>query len=92
MNYCNVSGVVRNLHVEEEMLNYFLIYVNNFTKVDHHVISSYVILKSLKNSESELALKVNIEKDINLEVLLREYSKDIVDLFDSILNAEIKES
>ncbi|WP_445435820.1 transcription elongation factor GreA [Candidatus Borreliella tachyglossi] len=90
MNYCNVSGVAKELHVEEEMLNYFLIYVNNFTKVDHHVISSYVILKSLKNSESELALKVNIEKDINLEVLLREYSKSIVDLFDSILNAEIK--
>ncbi|AWG42527.1 transcript cleavage factor [Candidatus Borreliella tachyglossi] len=90
MNYCNVSGVAKELHVEEEMLNYFLIYVNNFTKVDHHVISSYVILKSLKNSESELALKVNIEKDINLEVLLREYSKSIVDLFNSILNAEIK--
>ncbi|QMU98940.1 transcription elongation factor GreA [Borrelia sp. A-FGy1] len=90
INYCNVSGVERNLHVEEEMLNYFLIYVNNFTKVDHHVISSYVILKSLKNSESELALKINIEKDINLEVLLREYSKDIVDLFDSILSSEIK--
>ncbi|UER67337.1 transcription elongation factor GreA [Borrelia sp. BU AG58] len=90
VNYCNVSGVVRNLHVEEEMLNYFLIYVNNFTKVDHYVISSYIILKSLEDSGSELALKVNMEKDINLDVLLREYSKDIVDLFNSILNAEIR--
>ena len=90
MHYCISGGVVKDLHIEEEMLNYFLIYVNNFTKVDHYVISSYVILKSLKNSESEIALKINIEKDINLEVLLREYSKNIVDLFDSILNSDIK--
>ncbi|BCR20746.1 transcription elongation factor GreA [Borrelia miyamotoi] len=90
MHYCTAGGVIKDLHIEEEMLNYFLIYVNNFTKVDHYVISSYVILKSLKNSENGIALKVNIEKDINLEVLLREYSKNIVDLFDSILNAEIK--
>ncbi|QFP42166.1 transcription elongation factor GreA [Borrelia miyamotoi] len=90
MHYCTSGGVIKDLHIEEEMLNYFLIYVNNFTKVDHYVISSYVILKSLKNSENGIALKVNIEKDINLEVLLREYSKNIVDLFDSILNAEIK--
>lgn len=90
INYCNVKGIVKDLHIEEEMLNYFLIYVNNFTKVDHHVISSYVILKSLGNFSEELSSKVNIEKDVNLEFLLKEYSKGIVDLFDSILNAEIK--
>lgn len=90
INYCNVKGIVKDLHIEEEMLNYFLIYVNNFTKVDHHVISSYVILKSLSNFSEELSSKVNIEKDVNLESLLKEYSKGIVDLFDSILNAEIK--
>ncbi|QUG73308.1 transcription elongation factor GreA [Borreliella afzelii] len=90
INYCNVKGVVKDFHIEEEMLNYFLIYVNNFTKVDHHVISSYVILKSLGNFSEELSSKVNIEKDVNLEFLLKEYSKGIVDLFDSILNAEIK--
>ncbi|APJ08963.1 transcription elongation factor GreA [Borreliella afzelii] len=90
INYCNVKGIVKDLHIEEEMLNYFLIYVNNFTKVDHHVISSYVILKSLGNFSEELLSKVNIEKDVNLEFLLKEYSKGIVDLFDSILNAEIK--
>lgn len=90
INYCNVKGIVKDLHIEEEMLNYFLIYVNNFTKVDHHVISSYVILKSLSNFSEELSLKVNIEKNVNLESLLKEYSKGIVDLFDSILNAEIK--
>ncbi|APS98358.1 transcript cleavage factor [Borreliella mayonii] len=90
INYCNVKGIVKDLHIEEEMLNYFLIYVNNFTKVDHHVISSYVILKSLGNFSEELSSKVNIEKDVNLESLLKEYSKGIVDLFDSILNAEIK--
>ncbi|MBB6208254.1 transcription elongation factor GreA [Borreliella lanei] len=90
INYCNVKGIVKDLHIEEEMLNYFLIYVNNFTKVDHHVISSYVILKSLGNFSEELSSKVNIEKDVNLESLLREYPKGIVDLFDSILNAEIK--
>ncbi|WNY66517.1 transcription elongation factor GreA [Borreliella lusitaniae] len=89
-SYCNVKGIVKDLHIEEEMLNYFLIYVNNFTKVDHHVISSYVILKSLGNSSEEFPLKVNIEKNVNLESLLKEYSKGIVDLFDSILNAEIK--
>ncbi|WKC85077.1 transcription elongation factor GreA [Borreliella lusitaniae] len=89
-SYCNVKGIVKDLHIEEEMLNYFLIYVNNFTKVDHHVISSYVILKSLENSSEEFPLKVNIEKNVNLESLLKEYSKGIVDLFDSILNAEIK--
>ncbi|AFU74403.1 transcript cleavage factor/unknown domain fusion protein [Borreliella afzelii HLJ01] len=90
INYCNVKGIVKDLHIEEEMLNYFLIYVNNFTKVDHHVISSYVILKSLGNFSEELSSKVNIEKDVNLEFLLKEYSKGIVDLFDSILNSEIK--
>ncbi|QFI14282.1 transcription elongation factor GreA [Borrelia sp. CA_690] len=90
INYCNVKGIVKDLHIEEEMLNYFLIYVNNFTKVDHHVISSYVILKSLGNFSEELLSKVNIEKDVNLESLLKEYPKGIVDLFDSILNAEIK--
>ncbi|WNY64701.1 transcription elongation factor GreA [Borreliella carolinensis] len=90
INYCNVKGIVKDLHIEEEMLNYFLIYVNNFTKVDHHVISSYVILKSLGNFSEELSSKVNIEKNVNLESLLKEYSKGIVDLFDSILNAEIK--
>ncbi|WKC76792.1 transcription elongation factor GreA [Borreliella valaisiana] len=90
INYCNVKGIVKDLHIEEEMLNYFLIYVNNFTKVDHHVISSYVILKSLGNFSEELSSKVNIEKDVNLESLLKEYPKGIVDLFDSILNAEIK--
>ncbi|OJH15710.1 transcript cleavage factor [Borreliella bissettiae] len=90
INYCNVKGIVKDLHIEEEMLNYFLIYVNNFTKVDHHVISSYVILKSLGNSSEELSSKVNIEKNVNLESLLKEYSKGIVDLFDSILNIEIK--
>nr|WP_267508000.1 transcription elongation factor GreA [Borreliella afzelii] len=90
INYCNVKGIVKDLHIEEEMLNYFLIYVNNFTKVDHHVISSYVILKSLGNFSKELSSKVNIEKDVNLEFLLKEYSKGIVDLFDSILNSEIK--
>ncbi|WKC74967.1 transcription elongation factor GreA [Borreliella yangtzensis] len=90
INYCNVKGIVKDLHIEEEMLNYFLIYVNNFTKVDHHVISSYVILKSLDNFSEELSSKVNIEKDVNLESLLKEYPKGIVDLFDSILNAEIK--
>ncbi|AIK18445.1 transcription elongation factor GreA [Borreliella afzelii] len=90
INYCNVKGIVKDLHIEEEMLNYFLIYVNNFTKVDHHIISSYVILKSLGNFSEELSSKVNIEKDVNLEFLLKEYSKGIVDLFDSILNAEIK--
>ncbi len=37
-----------------------------------------------------MSSKVNIEKDVNLEFLLKEYSKGIVDLFDSILNAEIK--
>lgn len=90
INYCNVKGIVKDLHIEEEMLNYFLIYVNNFTKVDHHVISSYVILKSLDNFSEELSSKFNIEKDVNLESLLKEYPKGIVDLFDSILNAEIK--
>ncbi|MCD2331986.1 transcription elongation factor GreA [Borreliella americana] len=90
INYCNVKGIAKDLHIEEEMLNYFLIYVNNFTKVDHHVISSYVILKSLGNFSEELPSKVNIEKDVNLESLLKEYPKGIVDLFDSILNAEIK--
>ncbi|MBB6043110.1 transcription elongation factor GreA [Borreliella yangtzensis] len=90
INYCNVKGIVKDLHIEEEMLNYFLIYVNNFTKVDHHVISSYVILRSLGNFSEELSLKVNIEKDVNLESLLKEYPKGIVDLFDSILSAEIK--
>ncbi|AIJ29506.1 transcription elongation factor GreA [Borreliella valaisiana] len=90
INYCNVKGIVKDLHIEEEMLNYFLIYVNNFTKVDHHVISSYVILKSLGNFSEELSSKVNIEKNVNLESLLKEYPKGIVDLFDSILNAEIK--
>ncbi|WKD00496.1 transcription elongation factor GreA [Borreliella americana] len=90
INYCNVKGIAKDLHIEEEMLNYFLIYVNNFTKVDHHVISSYVILKSLGNFSEELSSKVNIEKDVNLESLLKEYPKGIVDLFDSILNSEIK--
>ncbi|WP_210361605.1 transcription elongation factor GreA [Borreliella valaisiana] len=90
INYCNVKGIVKDLHIEEEMLNYFLIYVNNFTKVDHHVISSYVIIKSLGNFSEELSSKVNIEKNVNLESLLKEYPKGIVDLFDSILNAEIK--
>ncbi|AJA89975.1 transcript cleavage factor [Borreliella chilensis] len=90
INYCNVKGIVKDLHIEEEMLNYFLLYVNNFTKVDHHVISSYVILKSLSNFSQELSSKINIEKNVNLETLLKEYSKGIIDLFDSILNAEIK--
>ncbi|AFI30917.1 transcription elongation factor GreA [Borrelia crocidurae] len=90
MHYYTSGGIVKDSHIEEEMLNYFLIYVNNFAKVDHYVISSYVILKSLKNFDDKIALKINIERDINLEVLLKEYSKSIVDLFDAILNADIK--